>query len=660
MEAEVPPASGSGLEATAMSSETGPGQQPKAPEAVDVFGGLTVGQVLAPGGPGCKLLLHYELGDVAESLAVSGQRAAAVSDDAGNLAGLLTENDIMRAFFEGASPDEPIRDWLMTGAARAPAPLLQRMTVWPSAPLAEVAERMVTNAAAGDCACHHVIVQEPDGKLCGVLSSHDLVTALCRPDIWDSDVLLPFRQDAGPAAVKPAADLTVQDIMKPRNTVFTCPPTSTMKDVLKVLLMTQQNSALIVDEEGIYGIVTPRDAVRAFEDGVPNSIGIAEWLCRLPFNVSSRIIPSDARPVDAAARMTSLDINHLIVVLPNSMMAVGVLSSLDLVLFTQARAPLLRSVPLWAGPPVGNLVGQPWHHDLRCEEGATFAEVAQLLTSTGATSVMVALSGEGQKRSLLTENDVLRASMDGWPRDAAIQGWLQAQEQRAKLPPHLLVSACVALTEAASWMLSASEPGRTCHHLVVQVADGEWRGIFSALDVARGLCGLCSELEVASTGADQTPVSAVMKPVATVPTCVPGDSLRDALVKLILSGQNAALVLDGDGFHGVITPRCALEALAEDVPFDRSVAAWLRSRKTCEGPRAIVPGTRLLEAAKLMMDQCVHHLVVMQLGSSTPVGVLSSLDLVRGVASINYHCPFVSLGWLRLCKGPAACTLHAA
>lgn len=55
----------------------------------------------------------------------------------------------------------------------------------------------------------------------------------------------------------------------------------------------------------------------------------------------------------------------------------------------------------------------------------------------------------------------------------------------------------------------------------------------------------------------------------------------------------------------------------------------------------------------------LHHLVVVDPATREPAGVLSSLDLARGVASIGCHCPFMSLGWLRSCKGAASCQWQA-
>lgn len=98
--------------------------------------------------------------------------------------------------------------------------------------------------------------------------------------------------------------------------------------------------------------------------------------------------------------------------------------------------------------------------------------------------------------------------------------------------------------------------------------------------------------------------------------------------------------------------------MAEDVPSDSAVGAWLRLRSANEAPREVAPSTALIEAAGVMAERCLHHLVVREPGQSGfPVGVLSALDVVRGVASMRSQQPFSSLGWLWSVKGPSACAL---
>lgn len=454
--------------------------------------------------------------------------------------------------------------------------------------------------------------------------------------------------------------MSVKDVMKSRDDVFTCPPTSTLKDVLKVLLMTGQNSALIVDAYGVYGIVTPRDAIWAFAEGIENTIVVSEWLAECQPHVGPRIISSDASLSDAAARMTKHDINHLVVVAPGTQEAVGTVSSLDLALCDK-HLPPLRSRGHGAGPTVGELVSQGWHLTAVCNQGASLRDAAALLFTSGRTSTALTLE-PGTPLRLVTDNDLMRAYVFDWEPDALVESWLKAKLiKRSSVPEHILVPPSVRLTEAAFLLLRAAKPGiHTCHHLVVKGpkgCGGGWLGVFSALDVARGLTTIGSELEVARTGADRVRVRAAMKTLEALPTVKPTETLKQAFTKLVDSRQNAALVTNSDGTHSVLTPRCCLQAIAEAVPPETAVEDFLRLRSdySLESLREVGCDTPLFEVAAIMTERMLHHLVVKDAKTNKVVGVISSLDLAAAVASIQSEIPFTSLGWLWAAKGPGAC-----
>mmetsp|Transcript_79880 Transcript_79880/g.222452 ORF Transcript_79880/g.222452 Transcript_79880/m.222452 type:complete len:644 (-) Transcript_79880:4-1935(-) len=615
----------------------------------DVFGGVTVGQMLwfGAGHLGTSLRRSDALSDLAQALTISGQTAVAVSDSNGDVVGLLTEHDVMRAYFEGVSPGQSIDGWLSSGAARAPAPLLPRLTVRPSAPLAEVAAKMVANAIAGDCACHHAVVQE-GGQLYGVLSSLDMVKSLCLPEMLEHQQFVhedshPFLELLlGPTrdAVEVAARMTIQEVMTPTENVFTCKPTDTMKDVLKILLMTQQSSALVVDEGHVYGIVTPRDAVVAFLHAVGSNVSLVEWLGRFPTEVGHRVIACDSGLIEAATIMTARNLDSLVVVRPGTFQAVGVVTSLDFVLRTTVRAPPLRSIPPRGGPKVGELLVQP----VLCKKGTTLQAAAKMLASSGRTSAIVLSDDDGPPLGLLTEDDIVRAFVFFRPWDIPVESLLAANNIQSPVSPlHLMVRPCVPLTDAASFMLCAGDSRRACHHLVVLDTSGEWRGIFSALDFARAF----SQLGEAVEGLDQMTVAIAMKPCGIVPTCKSADSIRAALRAMLISGQNAVWAIDERGKHDLVTSRCALQALADGIHQDQTVDRWQKLRGCRDGPREVAADMRLLEAAAVMSENSLHHLVVVESPGAAPVGVLSSLDLVRGLASIGSHSPIASLAWLR-------------
>lgn len=239
-----------------------------------------------------------------------------------------------------------------------------------------------------------------------------------------------------------------------------------------------------------------------------------------------------------------------------------------------------------------------------------------------------------------------------------MKDWLLARQSRQpRLHGHLLVPPATPVVDAAKLMLSAAVHGHgPCQSLVVQAANGCCLGIFSALDVGRALCGLGSRLDEWKAGADRTPVRELMGPAE--PRCGPGDGLPEVLAALARSARSCALVCEEAGaFRGVVTPRCALRLLAAGAPGDRSVAAWLHRRPHSGGLRCVGPEARLLDAAALMVKHRFHHLVVAQAAGEPPLGVLSSLDVLRGIVSLSCHVPCVSLRSLALCEGPACCTV---
>mmetsp|Transcript_3330 Transcript_3330/g.6744 ORF Transcript_3330/g.6744 Transcript_3330/m.6744 type:complete len:523 (+) Transcript_3330:1-1569(+) len=514
---------------------------------------------------------------------------------------------------------------------------------------------MTENLLSGDCACHHVVVQKAKGKCGHVLSSLDLVHALCHLESAPDASLRPSgKEPPHTEAAHVIEELTVWNVMKRRNDIFTCSPSGAIKDALKTMLLSGQNSTLIVDDQGVSGIITPRDILRAFVDGVPSRCPIAD----LDPSVMDRIIESHVRVASALQMMRERNLNHLVVVRSHTAEVVGMLSSLNVVLSAKARSTRLHSLQVAVGPEVGELVARHRHFTAVCSTEETLASAAKLLMASSRTAAVVR-DRAGAPLGLLTENDIARAFCEGAPPGALIDDWFSAQgslSQRAQ--PHLVIRPSVQVTEAATLMVlmqSAADGGRgPCHHLVVQGSDGEWLGILSALDVARGVRSLRSELELARTSADKTNVSDIMK--RTVPKCKPSDTIQEALSAMMTSRQNCVLVEDEGGFYGVVTPRCAVQAFVLGTPLDARVDTCLKDVEH----RRIKPTSRLVDAAQAMATHCVHHLVVTASEGGSMLGVVSSLDVVRGVATINSQCPFVSLRWLGLCKGRECCMLHRA
>eukprot|EP00930_Biecheleria_cincta_P072301 TRINITY_DN59714_c0_g1_i1.p1 TRINITY_DN59714_c0_g1~~TRINITY_DN59714_c0_g1_i1.p1 ORF type:complete len:767 (+),score=140.45 TRINITY_DN59714_c0_g1_i1:100-2301(+) len=624
---------------------------PQARSAPDVFDGLSVGEVVIPGDFGCVLSADDELGYAAAELAAAGKSAAAVTKQ-GSLIGLLTEIDILRAYYEGISANTVLGDWLSSGMRRAVD--LDMVTVRPSDSLTEVAKIMVLNAVRGNGPAHHVIVQgRKHNDVVAVVSSRDFVEATFgfnnprRGDITER------RHD-----VQMLEGLMVQDAMKRREDVFTCSPHATLEEALEILLVTQQNSLLVVEDgdEGILGIITPRDLATAFSEQVPYSAEVFAWMEGARAGFKERVIDADAQLSLAANRMSLLGVDHLVVVSPDSNAVVGTISSLDLIFHASRRVGLLPAevlTPKWEGPTVGELVTAQDHLSAVCDPDATLGDAAELMIGLGRTSAAVVTNRAGGKNKLklITETDIMQAYVDGQSRDSSAESWLLSQGRiPSALPKYSQVRPSARLTEAATLLLE----GPT-HHLAVLSSTGsrhEWFGVFSALDVARGLLSLGNKLDAAKMNINDMDVAMVMKPLSLVPRCTPQEKLQDALAALLRATQQAAFVFDEHGaYYGIITPRCALHAMAEGFPKDATVLSWLRREKAVDMSRQVEPETGLLQAAKLMVDADLHHLVVKESGASLierPVGVVSSLDIARSLTSLHSHIPFESLGWLNL------------
>lgn len=616
----------------------------------DVFGGLTVGEAINPQGFSAHLRPDDCLGDAADVLSSSKRTAMGVTAVEHDVLGMITVNDVMRAFFEGVPAKTKLSDWLQSTVARAPENLLKRLEVQPDTPLSEVVEKMVANAVRGDLASHHILVKEADGILRGVISSHDLLEAFRHHDMWHS-LMREYRDleeepeepECNDDAEERVASMLVKDIMKPRDGVFACEPTDTLKSALKTLLVTRQNFLLVASSAGIFGFISARDMVKAFADAVPVETTVADFLRTQPAEKTHRTIASDARVIDAVNDMSIHEVDHLVVLRPDDSEAVGVVSSLDLMLHVKAP-DFTWQTPTWSGPTVGEVLEEHAAQTALCTNETLLSMVCARLVAAGQTSVLV---GDGtEARGVLTESDLVRAFVNDFYKEDTV-GDLLIEFGEHQVPHYLQVAPSMPLTDAAAMMLHASQPGHSCHHLVVRAVTGGWRGVFSALDVARALHHMSSQLDIARLGVDVLKVGDVMKPAEAVPTCATSETLKDVLSQFQEFGQTALVVMEGQTALGLITPRCALHGLATGVTPTITVGEWMRTRQLPEGPREVTPETSIIEAAAVMAELGLHHLLVVEELGGAPAGVLSALDVVRGVVSMHEHRPFLTLNWLR-------------
>jgi len=255
------------------------------------------------------------LADVVDLLMLHDRSAAAVVDGEGELVGIVTENDIMRAYSKGELPKACVGDWLRTDAAGLPEDALGAMTVQPSLSLMEAAALFREQASS----LRHVLVRDDDGLLLGVLSSLDLARALCSSESQEG-------------IASRLGNSTAADVMKPSAALVVCPPGATLREALERMDTSRQNSALVGDEglsaSSLVGMVTPRDALQAFVEHVPLSLEVGRWLNAVQNDWWLRTVERDASVQECAARMVDNSIHHLVVVSSDSV--VGVLSSTDL------------------------------------------------------------------------------------------------------------------------------------------------------------------------------------------------------------------------------------------------------------------------------------------------------------------------------------------
>lgn len=252
------------------------------------------------------------LSDACDDLIYTGRSAAVVVGEDGEVLGLLTENDLLRAYASGAFWNTHTDVWLRNEMARCPASTLKHLMVEPTASLAEAAALMARQSH-GEAACHHLLVKV-EGH-CTALSSLDVARLLC---VFDPEHIV-------------AAGVAVGTAMKPRGALPEIAPGCTLIKAFDVLATSHQNCALVVGLGGaVRGIITPRDVLRAFADHLPGTSSVDGWLRAVGSSLELRTITRDARLADAAAVMAVVGVHHLLVVEAGAEEPVGVVSSLDI------------------------------------------------------------------------------------------------------------------------------------------------------------------------------------------------------------------------------------------------------------------------------------------------------------------------------------------
>eukprot|EP00403_Amphidinium_massartii_P010456 CAMPEP_0178424480 /NCGR_PEP_ID=MMETSP0689_2-20121128/28231_1 /TAXON_ID=160604 /ORGANISM="Amphidinium massartii, Strain CS-259" /LENGTH=362 /DNA_ID=CAMNT_0020046117 /DNA_START=96 /DNA_END=1184 /DNA_ORIENTATION=+ len=295
-----------------------------------------------------------------------------------------------------------------------------------------------------------------------------------------------------------------------------------------------------------------------------------------------------------------------------------------------------------------------------CPSSISLTDAADMLMESNRTAALVA-DDAGIVLGVITENDLLVAFVEGVGWEASLTRWLRAGD--ARMPEQLVSSLSIhtstTLKEAASLMKRQRGSDHASHHVVVKDLAGYIQGVLSALDIARGLCGLSDEAELLMTAEGRHQLKAnfassmlsdmvhnkkvqdAMKRGAQLPQCPGSSQLAQAFRVMFMERQNCVAVVDPDGdsdmlsgcnIHGIITPRDLLRAFSEHVPGDTTAIGWLRGVNDSMERRTISPSASLVEAADVMATHELHHLVVVDPDSGDFVGILSALDLVCAIA----------------------------
>lgn len=307
--------------------------------------------------------IEMSLTDAVDALVCSGRTAAVVLDN-DQVQGVLTENDVLAALVEGTPWECKIMEWLRGGYARLPGFLVPALTLSSSASVVDAAAEMTTLVEDGmGFACHHLLVySKAQAQPHRILSALDIARGMV-------EIVLTEAEDEGLEcqAAKEAAMLTVEQVMKERETVSTCRLGDSLHKAFEEMHSSKQNCVLIVggDEEfddgdckieiddltpeeqqwqkdhgRVYGVITAADAVRAFSEHLRgNTSTVAGWLRALakerpPVGCGSRSVRSDVLLSEAADIMAEAEVHHLLVrdaSTGDNGEVVGVISALDIV-----------------------------------------------------------------------------------------------------------------------------------------------------------------------------------------------------------------------------------------------------------------------------------------------------------------------------------------
>eukprot|EP00930_Biecheleria_cincta_P071274 TRINITY_DN58789_c0_g1_i1.p1 TRINITY_DN58789_c0_g1~~TRINITY_DN58789_c0_g1_i1.p1 ORF type:complete len:702 (-),score=134.39 TRINITY_DN58789_c0_g1_i1:39-2144(-) len=634
--------------------------------------------------PTCSL--DTSLGEVADLLIATGHTAVVVSEKTGAFERLITEDDVLTGYLQGAPWDITVREWLRGGGGSS---------ITASAPPSSAEQPIPPRSS------------NVEGRQ-GNHSPHEALQGFLSGSLGAT---------------------SVADVMEPCASAPSLMPGQTMAQLLRGLLASPSRALLVAGEGGVCGLATASDALWGFKQQVCRSADAWARLSTRPgrielehYRISTEAPLQQAasallRPPSASQETSTGILRSLVAVRPGDFEVVGMLSPSH---FVQKRAAQQEadikdeqqvesesdvtksSVPkrrrqhknLPNAVTVADIAAQ--RDAPVCSSDKTLADAADSLAGSGRTACVV-VDSQGNLCGVLTENDLLQALVDGTSHGCSIAQWLRGGP--ARLPgfmvPALTLRASATVADACVEMAQQAQrdEGFACHHLLVRVgsADGgqsldtttnssqaQSFRLLSALDLVRGMIDtVAAEASGAAGGAggaaavrasDLTVEVAMKDRMHAVASCKLSDTLDKAFQVMVDARQNCAIVVHGAAVgdprltgefeqeqrehghvHGIITADDALLAFMEhDRIQSTTVASWLQrfgctddeDEARVAGRRSIPCSASLSEAALAMAEFNVHHLLVVGPTGSKITGVISSLDIVQALAECYFNAMF--------------------
>ncbi|CAE7241027.1 unnamed protein product [Symbiodinium pilosum] len=471
--------------------------------------------------PRCSAQLP--LREVAKLFLSTGQAAGCVVNELGDPVGVITEDDILQSYVQGAPWTTTVGQWMRGGGGVAfDAPGLEKTRS--EQPLREALPSLRQAPSRRAARPQLLVEQQPSaGYAGGLLSARSIVQALAEGQARDLLDLLGLCH---------STRWSVKDVMEPVDQAPMLRAGFTIRELLQELLASPSRAALVMDGSRIRGLATVADALWAFDQQLSHTLEAWNRLASRPgrLALNGQSIPADADLTQALTALASPDsaTRHLVAMEPGTSNVVGVVSPEQVVSRRSSRQAV--AVPSCAPqikierrhksrdegvvkkeeetdehPSAGAKIKTEVKvevEEVKCEEPApkkravmrksklerelegdlpqqvtlaeivarretatcsvtyTLTDAVDALVSTERTAAVV-FDEDGRVQGVLTENDVLAALVEGIPWQCQISEWLKGSY--ARLPgfmvPALTLPATSPIAEAAAEMTSLAEDG---------------------------------------------------------------------------------------------------------------------------------------------------------------------------------------------------------